>query len=107
MLSNSTKSKHKKHFTWQDLKPVTSFPEYLWVCGPVRWMRDFYNNLGLYFTDDDKGFHGIEWSQFWPPRVWMLRNFLLNSGLTKRSRVLYRLYKYLHRRVMEELDCHS
>ena len=97
----NTKSKQRKHFGWRDLKPAMSFPEYLWVCGPVRWIRGFYNNLGLYFVYDDMGFFVIEWSQFWPPRDWMLRNFLSNSGLTKRSQMLNRIHKYLHRRIME------
>lgn len=78
-------------------------PEYLWVCGPRRWMRGFYNNLGFKFDLDGS----MDWSQLWPPRLWMLRNFLSNSGLTKRSQMLNRIYKYLHRRVMGELDCHS
>jgi hypothetical protein len=96
MLSSDTKSKQKKHFSWQDLKPVMSFHEYLWICGPVRWTRGLYNNLGLRFICDAGGRNGrIDWKQLWPPRVWMFRNFLWNSGLARRSHVVYKVFLWL------------
>ena len=76
MFSNSTR--------WKDLEFVTRFPKHLWIYGPRCWIRSFYNNLGLRF--DLNG--NMDWSQFWPPQFWMFHNFLWNSGLARRSRVI-------------------
>ena len=70
----------------------------MWKKGEAvrRFLWQFYNDLGLRFDIDGKP----DLKPLWPPKLWLLSCYLWNSGLARKSKLLYSVHRWASSRIM-------
>ena len=63
-----------------------------------RFLWQLCNDLGLRLDIDGKP----DLKPLWPPKLWLLSCYLWNSGLARKSRFLYNVYRWASSRVMSD-----